>query len=317
MTGYIIRRLLQSVVVILGVTLLVFGMEHLLPGGPNGSARPFWGPRANPVTIHAWEQENGYLSPVWYQYWVFLDHLAHGNLGFSYKLNRSVDSIIANDVPRDLLLVGTSLVLAVLIAVPSGVAQAVKRNQAVDYVGTATAFVLYAMPSYALGLILISVFSIAVKFLPAEAPQAATVGGLFTDPQGLILPVATLTLVTYALFSRYMRSSAIDSLAQDYIRTARAKGLSERLILWRHLLRNSLVPVATLVGLSLPAVLTAGLVTEQLFNFQGLGLEYFNAATTDDFPVMLGITVLVGAATVVGNLLADITYAVLDPRVRY
>jgi peptide/nickel transport system permease protein len=317
MTGYIIRRLLQSVMVILGVTLVVFGLEHLLPGGPDGIARAILGPRANPVTIRAWEQENGYLSPVWYQYWVFLDHLAHGNLGFSYKLNRSVDSIIANDVPRDLLLVGTSLVLAVLIAVPSGVAQALKRNQAVDYAGTATAFVLYAMPSYALGLILISVFSIAVKFLPAEAPQASTVGGLFTDPQGLILPVATLTLVTYALFSRYMRSSAIDSLAQDYIRTARAKGLSERLILWRHLLRNSLVPVTTLVGLSLPAVLTAGLVTEQLFNFQGLGLEYFNAATTDDFPVMLGITVLVGAATVVGNLLADITYAVLDPRVRY
>jgi peptide/nickel transport system permease protein len=317
MTGYIIRRLLQSVMVILGVTLLVFGLEHLLPGGPDGIARAILGPRANPVTIRAWEQENGYLSPVWYQYWVFLDHLVHGNLGFSYKLNRSVDSIIANDVPRDLLLVGTSLVLAVLIAVPSGVAQAVKRNQAVDYAGTATAFVLYAMPSYALGLILISVFSIAVKLLPAEAPQASTVGGLFTDPQALVLPVITLTLVTYALFSRYMRSSAIESLAQDYIRTARAKGLSEKLVLWRHLLRNSLVPVTTLVGLSLPAVLTAGLVTEQLFNFQGLGLEYFNAATTDDFPVMLGITVLVGLATVIGNLLADITYAVLDPRVRY
>ena len=111
-------------------------------------------------------------------------------------------------------------------------------------------------------------------------------------PVGLVLPVITLTLVTYALFSRYMRSSAIDSLAQDYIRTARAKGLPEQTVLWRHLLRNSLVPVTTLVGLSLPAVFTAGLVLEYLFNFQGLGLEYFNAATTDDFPVMLGITVL-------------------------
>jgi peptide/nickel transport system permease protein len=136
-------------------------------------------------------------------------------------------------------------------------------------------------------------------------------------PVGMILPVITLTLVTYALFSRYMRSSAIDSLAQEYIKTARAKGLSERAVLWRHLLRNSLVPVTTLVGISLPAVLTAGLVLEYLFNFQGLGLEYFTAATNDDFPVMLGITVLVGTVTVVGNLLADITYAVLDPRVRY
>jgi peptide/nickel transport system permease protein len=173
------------------------------------------------------------------------------------------------------------------------------------------------MPSYALGLILIAVFSIAVQIFPAEAPQESTLGGMLAHPVGLILPVITLTLVTYALFSRYMRSAAIDSLAQDYIRTARAKGLSERAVLWRHLLRNSLVPVTTLVGLSLPAVLTAGLVIEQLFNFQGLGLEYFTAATNDDFPVMVGITVLVGLATVVGNLLADLTYAVLDPRVRY
>lgn len=317
MIGYVVRRLLQSVVVVIGVTMLVFGMEHLIPGGAGGIARDILGPRANPVTMHAWEEQNGYLSPVWYQYWVWLDHLLHGNLGFSYKLNQSVDSVIANDLPRDVLLVGTSLVLAVLIAVPMGVMQAVKRNQAVDYAGTATSFVLYSMPSYALGLILISVLAVSIKVFPSEAPQGTTVGAMLAHPAGLVLPVASLTLVTYALFSRYMRSSAIDNLAQDYIKTARAKGLPERLVLWRHLLRNSLVPVTTLVGLSLPAVLTAGLVLEELFNFQGLGLEYFNAATTDDFPVMLGITVLVGTATVLGNLFADITYAVLDPRVRY
>jgi peptide/nickel transport system permease protein len=173
------------------------------------------------------------------------------------------------------------------------------------------------MPSYALGLLLIAAFSDGFKFFPSEAPQGTTIGSLLAHPAGLVLPVATLTFITYALFARYMRSSAIDSLAQDYIRTARAKGLSERLILWRHLLRNSLVPVTTLIGLSLPSVLTAGLVVEQLFNFQGLGLEYFTAAQDYDFPVMVGITVLIGLATVVGNLLADVTYAVLDPRVRY
>jgi len=314
LTGYIVRRLLQAVVVVLGVTMIVFGMEHLIPGG---IARSILGPRATPLAIVVFNKENGFDSPLWYQYWVFLDHLLHGNLGFSYKQNRTVDSIIASDAPRDVMLVGTSLVLAVLIAVPVGVVQAVKRNQALDYAGTATSFVLYSMPSYALGLILVSVFSIAIKVFPAEAPQSASVLGMLAHPAGLVLPVVTLTLVTYALFSRYMRSAAIDSLAQDYIRTARAKGLSERLVLWRHLLRNSLVPVTTLVGLSLPAVLTAGLVLEYLFNFQGLGLAYFNAATTDDFPVMLGITVLIGVVTVVGSLLADITYAVLDPRVRY
>jgi peptide/nickel transport system permease protein len=314
LTGYIVRRLLQAVVVILGVTMIAFGLEHLIPGG---IARAILGPRATPVSIAAWNKANGYDSPLWYQYWIFLDHLLHGNLGFSYKLNRSVDSIVASDLPRDVLLVGTSLVLAVVIAVPVGIVQAVKRNKGWDYAGTATSFVLYSMPSYALGLILIALFAITIKALPAEAPQGTTVGSLLVHPAGLVLPVATLTLVTYALFSRYMRSAAIDNLAQDYIRTARAKGLSEQAVLSRHLLRNSLVPVATLVGLSLPAVLTAGLVIEYLFNFQGLGLEYFNAATTDDFPVMLGITVLVGLATVFGNLLADIAYAVLDPRVRY
>jgi peptide/nickel transport system permease protein len=195
--------------------------------------------------------------------------------------------------------------------------QAVKRNRALDYVGTATSFILYSMPSYALGLILIAIFAISLKLFPSEAPQGATVTSLLAHPSGFVLPVVTLTLVTYALFSRYMRSAAIDSLAQDYIRTARAKGLSERMVLWRHLLRNSLVPVTTLIGLSLPAILTAGLVLEELFNFQGLGLEYFTAATSDDFPVMMGITVLVGLATVLGNLLADIAYAVLDLRVRY
>jgi peptide/nickel transport system permease protein len=314
LTGYIIRRIGQAIIVILGVTLIAFFLEHLIPGG---IARAILGPRATPLSIAVWNKQNGYDSPLWYQYWVFLDHLLHGNLGFSYKLNRSVDSIIANDLPRDVLLVGTSLVLAVIIAVPVGVLQAVKRNRGWDYAGTTAAFVLYSMPSYALGLILIAVFAITIKALPAEAPQGTTIGSMVAHPAGLVLPVITLTLVTFALFSRYMRSSAIESLAQDYIRTARAKGLPESKVLWRHLLRNSLIPVATLVGLSLPAVLTAGLVLEYLFNFQGLGLEYFNAATNDDFPVMLGITVLIGFATVLGNLLADIAYAVLDPRVRY
>jgi peptide/nickel transport system permease protein len=316
-TGYIIRRVLQSIVVIIGVTLIVLGLAHLIRGVNAGSGGAIRGPRANPVSIHQWELENGFLSPLWYQYWIFLDHLLHWNLGYSYKLNQSVDSLIANDLPRDVLLVGTSLVLAVIIAVPLGVAQAVKRNQAVDYAGTATSFVLYSMPSYALGLILISIFAVGLKWLPSEAPQGNTVGQMLAHPTGLLLPIITLTLVIYALFSRYMRSSAIESLAQDYIKTARAKGLPEKLVLWRHLLRNSLVPVTTLIGLSVPSVLTAGLVLESLFNFQGLGLEYFNAAANDDFPVMLGITVLVGIATVVGNLLADIAYAVLDPRVRY
>jgi len=150
LTGYIVRRLAQAIVVILGVTMIAFLMEHLLPGG---IARAIIGTRATSQQIALFNKANGLDSPVWYQYWVYLGHLVHGNLGFSYKQNRSVDNIIANDLPRDVMLVGTSLVLAVLIAVPVGVAQAVKRNHSLDYAGTTVSFVLYSMPSYALGLI--------------------------------------------------------------------------------------------------------------------------------------------------------------------
>ncbi len=156
-----------------------------------------------------------------------------------------------------------------------------------------------------------------MHLFPPEAPQAATAAGVLAQPHALVLPVITLALVNVALFSRYMRSAAIDTLAQDYVRVARAKGLPGRVVLARHVLRNSLVPVVTLLGLSVPGVLTTGLVVEYVFNFPGLGLTYFNAAVNADYPVELGITVIVGVATVLGSLLADLAYAVLDPRVRY
>jgi peptide/nickel transport system permease protein len=302
------------VIVVLGVTVLTFVLEQLAPGN---IAQSVLGSRATPTAIAAFNHANGLDRPAVVQYFQFLDHLVHGNLGFSWKKNRSVDSIVATELPRDLILVGLSTLLALLIAIPVGIAQAVRRNTFVDYGVTALSFVLYSMPPYVPGLLAVAVFAIRFRILPAEAPQGASAAALLTHPAGLVLPVLTLTLVTYAQFSRYMRSSAVDSLAQDYIRTARAKGLPQRVILRRHLLRNSLLPVVTLVGLSIPQILTAGLIVEYLFNFQGIGLEYFNAATLDDFPVMIGITVLVGAATVVGNLVADLGYAVLDPRVRY
>ena len=186
-----------------------------------------------------------------------------------------------------------------------------------DYVGTGVGFVLYSMPAYALAIVLVQLFAITFHVLPAQAPQSSSTIGLLEHPSGLVLPVATLTLVTYAQFSRYMRSAAIETLAQDYVRTARATGLPERLVLWRHLLRNSLISVVTLIGVSIPVIITGTLIVEQVFNFSGAGLEYYNAALTNDYPVMLGVTVVVGVVTVVGNLVADIGYALLDPRIRY
>ncbi len=314
MTGYIIRRFGQAVVVTLGVTIITFLLLHALPGN---LARSIIGPRATPPQVAAFDKQYGLLQPVWYQYWKFLDQLLHGNLGFSFRLSRPVTSLMSSELPRDLILGGVSLILALLIAVPVGVAQAVRRNRLGDYLGTGVSFVLYSTPTYALGIVLIQLLAITFHLFPAEAPQASTTAGILAHPSGLVLPVATLTLVTYAQFSRYMRSSAIETLTQDYIRTARAKGLPERLVLWRHLLRNSLVAVVTLVGVSVPVILTGTLIVEQVFNFNGAGFEYYNAAISNDYPVMLGVTVIVGVATVVGNLIADIGYAVLDPRIRY
>jgi peptide/nickel transport system permease protein len=314
MAGYILRRLGQAVVVVIGVTIITFILLHALPGS---LARDILGNRASPQAIAEFNRQNGLSSPLWYQYWVFLDKLLHGNLGYSFQYNRSVDSLLASELPRDLVLGGLALLISLAIAIPVGIAQAVKRNGVADYAGTGLSFLLYSMPQYAVALILIQFFAISFHLLPAEAPQSASALGLLTHPSALILPVSALVLVTFAQFSRYMRSSALDTLAQDYIRTARAKGLPEHLVLRRHLLRNSLIAVVTLVGLSIPTILTGTVIIEQVFNFPGAGLEYLNASVRNDYPVMLGITVLVGVVTVIGNLAADIGYALLDPRIRY
>jgi peptide/nickel transport system permease protein len=314
MTGFIIRRSGQAIVVIIGVTIITFALLHALPGS---LARDVLGSRATPQALAQFRHQAGLDRPLYTQYWLFLDQLLHGNLGYSYQYNRSVDSILASDLPRDLILGGISLILSLIIAIPVGVMQAVRRNGALDYAGTGVSFLLYSMPQYAIALLLIQFLSITFNVFPAEAPQSTSALGMLAHPNALVLPIASLTLVTYAQFSRYMRSSAIDTLAQDYIRTARAKGLPERLVLWRHLLRNSLIAVVTLVGLSLPYIITGTLIIEQVFNYPGAGLEYFQATLRNDYEVMLGITVLVGVVTVLGNLLADIGYAILDPRIRY
>jgi peptide/nickel transport system permease protein len=313
-TGFVIRRSGEAVIVALGVTLITFVLLHSLPGS---LARDILGNRATPQAVAQFNQANGLTKPVYTQYWDFLVKLLHGNLGYSFYFNRSTDALLGAELPKDLVLGGVSLVLSLVIAIPIGVVQAVRRNRAADYTATGISFLLYSMPQYAVAILLIQWLAISFHVFPAEAPQESSVGGMLSHPVGLVLPIASLTLVTFAVFSRYMRSSAIDTLAQDYMRTARAKGLPERLVLWRHLLRNSLLSVITLVGLSVPYVLTGTLIIEQVFNFPGAGLEYFNAAQNNDFEVLLGITVLVGVVTVLGNLLADIAYAILDPRIRY
>ncbi len=314
MTSFLVRRLLQAVVVMLGVTLLVFVLEHILPGN---LAREILGPRASAGAMRAFDRRNGLNEPILEQYGRYLANLLHGNLGYSYRLNQSVASLLGEELPRSLILVAPALVVALLVAVPLGILQAVRRNTAIDHAATGVSFVLYAMPSFWLGMVLIVVLADKAGWFPAEAPQGGGFASIVSDPRALVLPWLTVMLVSIAFFSRYMRSAAIETLAEDYIRTARAKGLPQRLVLSRHLLRNAIGPVLTLVGLSLPTVITAGLVAEYLFNFPGAGLAYWNAASNQDYPLELGITLAIGAATILGNLLADVAYAVLDPRVSF
>ncbi len=312
MRAFLIRRTVQAVVVLFGVSIIVFILLHLLPGGP---AKAVLGLRANKAQIHAFNVRYGLLNPLPVQYLDWVNQLLHLNLGFSYKQNQSVDALLGENIPRTLLLVGVATVLALCVAIPAGIYQAVRRNKAEDYTLTGMSFLFYSMPTFFLGTILIIVFSQMLPLLPSTGPTAAS--PIIDQIPNLVLPILTLTLVTIALFSRYMRSSILENLVQDYVRTASSKGVSRPAILFKHVLPNAMLPIITLVGLSLPGILSGALITESLFNYPGMGLLFWNAAITDDFPVMLGTTIVVGVAVVVGSLLADVLYAVFDPRVRY
>jgi peptide/nickel transport system permease protein len=314
MTRYLVLRITQAIVVLFIVTIIVFSLLHFLPGSP---ARALLGVRATPEAIRQFNVANGYNRPLPVQYVLYLNRLLHGNLGFSYHYDQSVGSLLVLDLPKSALLVGLSYAIALLIAIPMGIAQALRRNRPVDHALTGVAFVGYAMPTFWLGILLLLGFSSGLRLFPPEGPQGATVGAALTDPSALVLPVATLTIVTVAQFSRFMRSSAIDVLVQDYIRTAMAQGTSRWRLITRHVLRNSLLPIITLVGLSLPAVLSGAIVVEALFNYPGMGWLFWTATGAHDFPVLMGFTIVIAVATVVGNLLADIAYTVADPRVRY
>ncbi|WP_308291586.1 ABC transporter permease [Microbacterium sp. G2-8] len=310
---FLLRRIGQSLIVIFVVTLIVFALLQMLPGGP---ARGVLGVQATAEQIAAFNQAQGFDRPVWQQYLMFLGRLVTGDLGESYLLNMSVSDAIAQRLPKTLLLTGLSLVIALAIAIPVGIFQAVRRNRGADYTLSVLAIVAYSTPTFFLGMLLIMLFSQTLGVLPANAPQGDTVSAVLLEPQRLILPVLTGAIPLVANFSRYMRSSALDGLSEDYIRTARSKGTPFRRVLSRHLLRNSLTPVVAMLGYQLPVMFGGALVIEQLFNYPGMGLLFWSAAQSSDFPVLLGCVIVISIATVVGSLLADIIQAVLDPRTR-
>jgi peptide/nickel transport system permease protein len=312
-TAYLIRRCGTSIVILIGISIFVFGLLHIVYPSP---ARVVLGPRASLAAINAWNAQHGFAGSVFRQYLDYMDALLHGNLGYSFKLNQSVVALFRERWLLSFYLSGTSLALAVLIAIPLGIYQAVKRNTVGDNVATSLTFTAYAMPDYLLYLIAIQIFALTFHIFSYEASQSDTLAGVIGDWRQMFLPIACLTLLILAGYSRYMRSSAIDTLAQDYIKAARAKGLPERLVLYRHLVRNACLPMITLIGLSIPALLAGNLIAEVVFNYNGLGLLFYNSLQNEDYPVLLAYTLVGAVLTVLGNLMADIAMTVADPRIR-
>lgn len=310
---YVTRRLLQAVVVILIVTVVVFCLLHALPGGP---ARGILGPQATAPQIAAFNHQQGLDRPLPVQYLYYLNTLVHGDLGTSYTLNESVSQLIVQRLPKTLVLTVLSALVGLVLAIPLGMWQAVRRNKPVDYAITTLSFVAYSTPVYFLGLVLILVFTQALPWLPSQAPQGDTLSAVFADSNALVLPVLTGAASMVAVFSRYMRAATLENLSEDYVRTARAGGSRQRAILWRHVFRNSLTPVVAMLGYYVPVLFGGALVVEQLFNYPGMGLLFWSAAQSSDYPVLLGCVLVISVATVVGTLLADVAQRIIDPRVK-
>jgi peptide/nickel transport system permease protein len=312
MTRYLLRRSGTSLIVVVGITMVTFLLLHIVSPSPG---RAVLGLEASPSAVQAFNKAHGYDRPLVAQYLSYMNGLLHGNLGRSYKLNQTVAQLLGQNAGRTAMLVAVSLAIAIAIAIPLGIFQAVKRNSIADNAVTAAAFTAYSMPSFFLGLMLIAVFSLKLGWLDAQASQSNSAWVVFTDPRAMVLPVLTLVAISVAMYSRYQRSAALDQLAQDYIRVARAKGLSERLVLSRHLVRNACLPMVTLIGLSIPLLLAGNLVVESVFNYPGLGLLFFTSLQSEDYPVLLAYTLLAGVLTVIGNLLGDVAMAFADPRI--
>jgi peptide/nickel transport system permease protein len=315
MFKYLLSRLAQAIAVLFGVTVLVFILFHLQ--SPQVLAHSIIGDRATPAQVHTFFVQEGYNQPLWYQYYLEVDHLVHLNFGHSWAFNEPVATLIAQKLPKTLVLVGCSTVLALVVAIPLGIFQTVRRNKPSDYVLTTLSFIFYATPSFVLGNLLILYLAVDIHVFPPLVPAASSVGQLLSDSQALVLPVITLSAITMASFSRYMRSSMMDAMAADFVRTARAKGIRRRRILFVHALRNALLPIITLIGLAMPSIVGGAVITETVFNFPGMGLLTFNAIQRNDLSVIVAVTVVFAVATVAGSLLADILYAVADPRIRY
>jgi peptide/nickel transport system permease protein len=314
MTQYILRRLLQSIFIIWGCATLVFFMVRLIPGDP---VVQMLGPEFTPEAAAALRDKLGLDEPVQVQYVRWFRNLLTGDLGGSIATGETVVQIIATGLPKTLSLAALSFLIAVTIAVPTGVVAALRRNTAFDYIASVIAFIGVSMPSFWLGIVLILVFAVQLRWLPAIGYAELTEDGFAEWLRRLILPSLAIGAGYSAILMRFVRAGLLEVLGSDYVRTARAKGVREGAVVLRHALRNALIPVVTVVGIQLALLLSGTVVVETVFSIRGIGRILVGAIFDRDYPIVQGVILLIAVIFVFANLIVDILYTVIDPRIRY
>ncbi len=315
MQRYLIRRLLITGPILLGITVLSYLIMSLTPGDP---VLMLISPSTSRADVEIQRRALGLDQPVYVRYVKWLNELAHGNLGYSFSSGAPVTRRVGERLQPTLKLTVTALLLSYLIAIPIGVLVATRRYTWIDYVATFFAFIGISLPTFFLGLAGIYIFGLRLRWLPVGGLMTlGGEGGVVDSLLHLALPATVLAVAGAGALTRYVRSSMLEVLGQDYVRTARAKGLIEPVVLRRHALRNALIPVITLAGLQLPALLAGAVITEQVFQWPGMGLLTIEAINQRDYPVLMGITLITALLVTAGNLLADLTYSIVDPRIRY
>jgi peptide/nickel transport system permease protein len=313
-TQYIIRRLLQSVFIIWGCATLVFFMIRMIPGDP---VVMMLGPEYTPEAAALIRQKLGLNESLPVQYVRWFANLATGDLGGSIATGETVAQVITTGLPKTLSLAAVSFVIALIIAVPAGIIAALKRNSVFDYGASVVAFIGVSMPSFWVGIILILIFAVHLRWLPAIGYAEIREEGFSEWFKRLILPSLAIGTGYSAILMRFVRAGLLEVLGSDYVRTARAKGVRERSVVLRHALRNSLIPVVTVIGIQLALLLSGAVVVETVFSIRGIGRILVGAIFDRDYPIVQGVILLVAVIFVLANLIVDIVYTFLDPRIRY
>ena len=311
MIQFVARRLLATVPLLFFVSLVVFSFVHILPGDP---AVLFLGEEATPETLAKFRTRLGFDRPLVTQYVEWLGRALRGDLGRSLRTNQPVTEAILQRLPVTLELLGAALAVSLAIAIPAGIVSAVKRNSGVDLVSTVFALIGFSLPNFWLGLILIYVFALLLRWLPPSG--FAPLPAVADNARSLILPALTLGTALAALITRQLRSGMLEVLRQDYVRTAQAKGLGQGVVVVKHALKNALIAVVTVIGLQIGGLLGNTIITESLFALPGVGRLMIDAVFSRDFFIVQGVVLFLAVGYVLSNLIVDVLYSYLDPRIR-